>query len=206
MMGKKHFLAQKGFTLIELMVVIVIIGILVAIALPNFIGASDRARISSIRSNLHTLQQLIEQCQIDSGSYPVYIQDLVTAQDSRDKLLKLENPYYQGTGSQGVPNGYTDNFSYLVGGTLDTTTGSRIVVNDTTMNGFRFVRDNGATQARYFGAIYYFAKGLGNAWAGSSTWDPTAAKTMVTGYGLFALDGSGRTIKGTWQSQGESIP
>ncbi|MEZ0369335.1 MAG: type II secretion system protein [Candidatus Sericytochromatia bacterium] len=202
----KPVFAQKGFTLVELMVVIVIIGILVAIALPNFVGATDRAKIASIRANLHTVQLLVEQYQIDTGSYPVYMQDFAQAQDSRDKLLKLENPYYGGTGTPGVPAGFTNNMSYLIGGSVDSTRGSRIILNATSMASFTQVRDTGAAQDMFAGSIFYFAKGLGNAWAGTSTSNPASAKTMVTGYGLFALDGSSQMIKGSLQTQGEPIP
>lgn len=65
---------QRGFTLIELLVVITIIGILAAIALPNYIKAKDKAKEAEVKSNLHTIQIALERYATDhSGSYPNYV-------------------------------------------------------------------------------------------------------------------------------------
>lgn len=64
-------LNQKGFTLIELMIVVVIIGILAAIAIPNFISMQDRAKEASVKSNMHTIQLAFEDFAVQSdGVYP----------------------------------------------------------------------------------------------------------------------------------------
>src|SRR2546430_1125031 len=62
--------SSKGFTLIELMIVVVIIGILAAIAIPNFIAMQDGAKEGSTKANMHTFQLSAEDYGVQwNGAY-----------------------------------------------------------------------------------------------------------------------------------------
>ena len=66
---------NKGFTLIELLVVIAIILILIAIALPNFLEARDRALVTAARGNLRAVETAMTQHLMDWGSIPADFND-----------------------------------------------------------------------------------------------------------------------------------
>lgn len=61
---------QAGFTLIELLVVVVVIGILASIAIPNFMGAQDKAKNAGVQANVHQVQMEVEQYAVDNSTYP----------------------------------------------------------------------------------------------------------------------------------------
>jgi|GEM_PF-228120 len=60
---------SKGFTLIELMIVVVIIGVLAAISIPNYLSMRDRALEASLKSNMHTLQLVVEDYNTRTGGF-----------------------------------------------------------------------------------------------------------------------------------------
>jgi general secretion pathway protein G len=68
---------KRGFTLIELMIVMSIVGILASIAAPNFHWGLIKARESVLREQLYTFDSIIDQYYADLGKYPDTLQDLV---------------------------------------------------------------------------------------------------------------------------------
>ena len=67
----------RGYTLIELMVVMTIIGILATIAQPNLQKTIIRAREASLRQSLFVLRDVIDQFYADHGRYPDSLEDVV---------------------------------------------------------------------------------------------------------------------------------
>ena len=70
---------EGGFTLLELIVVISIIGILAAIAIPAMKDMPTRANEAVLKTNLHTLRDVIDQYYGDKGHYPQTLQALIDA-------------------------------------------------------------------------------------------------------------------------------
>lgn len=112
--------AQRAFTLIELLLVLVILGILAAIVVPKFSGRTEQARKTAAQSQISIFGNALDAFEVDVGYYPKGqngLQDLVAApRDAKDwkgpylqgeiPLDPWGNPYrYECPGRQN-PNGY----------------------------------------------------------------------------------------------------
>lgn len=67
---------NKGFSLIELMVVIVILGILATVLLPKIINRPDEARVTKAKSDIKTIESALKLYKLDNGMYPTTEQGL----------------------------------------------------------------------------------------------------------------------------------
>ncbi len=95
---------RKGFTLIELMIVIAIIIILAAIAIPNYLRMTERAKRSRVAGDFTALATALEAYQVDWGKYPVS----ATAEEFGKKV-------------DGTTTGITSNIAIELTGTKGTT-------------------------------------------------------------------------------------
>ena len=67
---------RQGFTLIELMLVLVILAVLAAVVLPNLSGKSEKARIGAANADITVMTSALENYDVDTGSYPTSDQGL----------------------------------------------------------------------------------------------------------------------------------
>jgi len=72
-----HKARERGFTLIEMVIVIVIMGVLLAIALPMYNNSITRAKEARLHQNLKVLNEVIQQYSYDKKTAPQSLQDLV---------------------------------------------------------------------------------------------------------------------------------
>jgi general secretion pathway protein G len=75
-MKKNKHRKQAGFTLIELMVVVVIIAILAGLIIPRFMGETDKAKQAKAKMQIESLESALKMYKLDNGSYPTTEQGL----------------------------------------------------------------------------------------------------------------------------------
>ena len=77
--------AQSGFTLVELLLVLMILGVLAAIVVPKFAGRSEQAKLTAAKTQIASFETALDAFEVDMGYYPADLSELIANKnDSED--------------------------------------------------------------------------------------------------------------------------
>jgi len=68
---------RSGFTLVEMLLVITIIGILAALVIPKMVGRSEQARQAAVQADISAIKTALDAFEVDNGYYPKGLQELI---------------------------------------------------------------------------------------------------------------------------------
>ena len=83
---------QKGFTMIELMAVLIILGLLATVLVRNFMGSTDKARVIITKANLKILHTAVMQYKMDTGQLPTEEEGLMALIEPPSEVEELVEP------------------------------------------------------------------------------------------------------------------
>ncbi|MGA2442618.1 MAG: prepilin-type N-terminal cleavage/methylation domain-containing protein [Tepidisphaeraceae bacterium] len=139
--------ARRGFTLVEILIVVIILGILAAIVIPQFTNASQNARESSLQSTLQTLRSQIQLYKLQHGDL---LPDLVTDWTPLTASTSYGNPAQTfGPYMQAVPVNPMNGNSNVADGTV--ATGGATAPTASKVCGFVYDYNGGAGSGLIYG-------------------------------------------------------
>jgi general secretion pathway protein G len=102
---------RSGFTMVELMAILVIIGLLAAVVATNVIGKIDKARVTSTKASLRTLHAAVTQYKLDTGEFPTEEEGLMALIEPSSDVVGFEEGGYLET-TEVPKDGWGNEFCY----------------------------------------------------------------------------------------------
>jgi len=105
---------RSGFTMVELMAILVIIGLLAAVVATNVIGRIDKAKVTSTKASLRILHAAVTQYKLDTGQFPTEEEGLMALIEPPSEVVDLAEPGGYLETTEVPKDGWGNEFDYML--------------------------------------------------------------------------------------------